>query len=442
MTSRKLVKQTKKQLLRGLPKVKPRTEGLVFGEDGCLRLARTAMGWGVVAARDIEPYTLLLRERPLVAALFVDPSSTKSMDKLFRIGTFFPQAPSKEAALTIPMLIRGVTDEWLANFAGPISSKDESILRDVLKVVGEMSPQLLRPAYAKDTIRLAAKAYAVVRANSFSISTPIVGVDYASVLYDQTSLFNHSCCANATVFAQGRTDSLDHLAVSVERIPAGREIFVSYGHSWVCRVEYRRQSLRRIFGFDCGCQRCLREIKSQAGLGPIRCDPEVHRLNNRAFELQRAGRQKEAVILLADVLANRKEALAASDPDIRNQVIAFCVRHYFKWGSILGEASSLDLKHLSSCMDEADFEHSGVSTAAHLTAFGHLLRCARVAAESDPGDLEPYRDLVAAFRDAVACLDRVYGKGNYCLDADVALSAPFCAIYRVARTLVTMIVKE
>lgn len=92
-------------------------------------------------------------------------------------------------------------------------------------------------------------------------------------LYPLYSHINHSCQPNANaVDANGRMADLtgDHpqrkelslieVVVRYDSIPMGAEITVSYiSPEWP--GDLRRDTLRRDYGFDCRCERCLADLK-------------------------------------------------------------------------------------------------------------------------------------------------------------------------------------
>ena len=450
-----LEKMTKRLLSRGLPKVMPRKEGGAPPAGHLLRLTKSpTMGWTVVTTRDIEPGTVLLRESPLVAALYVNLEAVPELLPLARIAVGLPDVSTKYGSLVAPMLLRGVTDDWLGNFCGVPVTENEGGLATILSELKKRKSVLGSDRYLPQTTRLAIRALEVVKANSFVLTSPIAGIEFASALYDFSSLFNHSCSPNVLAFNDGGKSNMDLVVVATAHIPKGREVFLTYGNALVLNVDIRRVGIERIFGFLCKCQRCEAELatfsKSSPPPPPFRCRPDILKMFQKAISFMDRGLFQEGFVVLADVLKNHKKALCSSetDPNIRLQIVVGCVRGCLKWGWLEGDRrlEEEDLAFLRHELDSASdgFKVGGLSISLHAVAYSHLLECMEACFSintRDGGRATPatVRKIVNCQQRAMDALSTLHGKAEYYTDVDLALSQPFQRIMRIVRRCVKIV---
>lgn len=132
----------------------------------------------------------------------------------------------------------------------------------------------------------------VVRANSFEIGLPsranisanaaagttagdpihkhtVLNDDGSSTvmhlaIFPDAARLNHACSPNAMYYLV--PDTLTHVVHATRDIAVGEEITVSY-IGVMQGIDSRRRMLREGFGFECGCERCLREEKGTHGMG-------------------------------------------------------------------------------------------------------------------------------------------------------------------------------
>jgi len=442
-----------------LPAVAVRQEGLIFGEDGCLKLVRTAtMGWGVVTTKDVAKGTIVLREPPLASALMVNPDTTKNLQSLLKFAGYIPKAETIYSGLVIPMMLRGLTKEWLDNFiCMPIRNWDKfmvSALVDIVKVV-----KLANPSLSTGKIRnLATQALGVAKANTFMNTSPITGVFYATSLYDKTSLFNHSCEANAMEFNNGSVDNLDISVLSKQAIAKGSEVFICYGNARVIKVRYRRDSLKRTFDFTCECHRCLKEMavaEIEPEIQVIRCHKIIWEIYGKAVALSGAGKTQAAYNLYCDMITQHRKDFEVADLDIRILSAYNCTLLYFQWGSYAtSRRLSLEsLKYLTKVIRHGVeyYKSAGIGTcqlmiamSLTLDAIRHrlvLLETIRLkAALSQDGvggvssrfDEPPPEMLyfLEATQKMIFAYDQLYGHIHYKFDMDMELSYCFEGMMR------------
>ncbi len=437
----------RKLLSRPLPALVPRKEGVIFGEGDCLRLVRTSsMGWGVVATRAIEVGTLLLREAPLASSLVVDPAHVPSLRPLLKVASHFPDTVTIHSALVTPMMIRGVTEAWLNNFVSmPVENWDEEMKRsseDVMDMLWKckcMREKLEDPDRLHTIRKLVDHALAVVKANAFLNSTPVVGTFYATGLYDKCTLINHSCRANAMDFSDGSTDNLDLLVVAKQPISEGSEVFISYGQSSVKHVTYRRLALMRAFDFECLCERCMEEISnsssSSSGAHTMQCETTVFEAYRKAAALTDAGKPLEAYNIYSWIVTKQRSNLDASSPNVRILIVLNCTLLHLKYGSFqgTGRAAPEHLAYLRAELFKGAEIFKGCGPAAVQLAV--LLGCLMKAAEVLTrlfDDQRPRR--IRAFVEAMARVEEacnlIYGDGNYAIAMDMALSHLFHRLTR------------
>lgn len=443
-------KMRRKLLWRRLPPVTPRKEGLVFGEGDCLCLVQTqSMGWGVVATRDIEEGTLLLREAPLASTLVIDPTQARSLQPFFNVASYFPGNTTLYTALVAPMIMRGVTEAWLDNFASrPRETWDDTMKKSAeesIKVLRQYRPKLLAKFRLGDLKKLIDRVLGVLKANCFLNTTPLTGIFYASSLYDMCTLFNHSCCANAMDFTTGAADNLDMLVVAKTKIPKGSQVFISYGQSKVKQVYYRRAALTETFAFDCQCGRCETEAAQLPGNSAdltIRCSPPLFELYQKATQLSTQGQALGAYDVYFEILTQHKNELDAAEPSIRSLVIGTFALLHLQWGGY-HKVRRLSLNHLAYLRTElckaADyFEGCGLASAQMCIALSQVfkvierrIRMADKISSSDTGtNVGPeVLAFLNAMEDVVAACEVLYGSTrNYDFTADTALSTLFSPI--------------
>ncbi len=443
-------KMRRKLLWRRLPPVTPRKEGLVFGEDDCLRLVQTeSMGWGVVATRDIEEGTLLLRESPLVSTLVIDPSQAHSLQPLFNVASYFPGNTTLYTALVAPMIMRGVTKPWLDNFVfRPRETWDGTMKKsaaETIKVLHRHRPKLLAAFRLGDLKKLIDHVLGVLKANSFLNTTPLTGIFYASSLYDLCSLFNHSCCANAMDYTTGAADNLDMLVVAKEKIPKGSQVFISYGQSKVKQVYYRCKALKETFAFDCQCERCEKE-SAQLPENPadlmIRCSPPLFALYQKATELSTQGNALGAYDVYLEILTQHKKQLDAAELSVRSLIIGTFALLHLQWGGY-HEVRCLSLDHLAYlrtelCKSADYFEGCGLASVQMCIVLSQVFkiieRRIRLANAISPSSgSTDHGEVVLAFLDAMedlgAACEVLYGSShNYAFSTDTALSTLFSPV--------------
>ena len=444
-------RRLKKRLNRTpLPPVEARREGLTFGKDGCLKLVRTLkMGWGVVTTRDMPRGALLLIEPPLASALVVNPSSTKNLQSLLKVAGFIPNAATIYSSLVIPMMIRGLTKEWLDNFiCMPIRKWDKltiSALVDIVKAV-----RLADPSLDIEKVRiLATQALGVTKSNTFMNTSPLTGIFYATSLYDKTCLFNHSCEPNAMVFNDGSIDNLDISVLTTQAIPEGSEVFVCYGNARVKKVAYRRESIKRTFDFSCECQRCLREVAVAAEdpeVQVIKCHQIIWDLYGKAVALSGAGKSQAAYNLYCDMITNHRKQFEVADPDIRILSAYNCTLLYFQWGCYETSSKlSLDsMKYLSQVVRDGVgyYKSAGFGTCQLMIALSSTLDAIRhrlillgiIRARGASGlaasrfDEAPPPEMVCfleATQKMIFAFDQLYGHDQYKFNMDLELSYSF-----------------
>ena len=439
----------KKLGYRALPPVTVHAEGSIFGEAGCLKLVRTAkMGLGVVTTKDVAAGTIILRESPLAAALMINPATTNKLHCLLKIAAYNPTAKTLYSSLATPMMLRGVTKEWLDNFVSvPAVTWDKQMITalvDVVKAVCQADPSL----DIGKTRALAAQALGVVKANAFMNTSPITGVLYATSLYNKTTFINHSCQANAIQYNDGSINNLDFIVLAKQAIPKGSEVFICYGNARVKKVVYRRDSLKRTFGFLCECQRCLKEV-AIAEIDPdsqnFSCDETLWETYNTAASLSAQGRTQAAYNIYCDMVMNQRKALEISDPDIRLLIAYNCSLLYFQWEDhprswVLSLES---LEYLGKEVAEATRYHkndgpvSNQFTAA-LSSVVEAVRCRLVLLETIRSNINPTKTgtsfdssppemmrFFLATQRMIAAYDQMYGHLNYKFDMDMELSHAF-----------------
>ncbi len=439
----------KKLGYRALPPVTVHQEGSIFGEAGCLKLVRTAkMGLGVVTTKDVAAGTIILRESPLAAALMINPATTNKLHCLLKIAAYNPTAKTLYSSLVTPMMFRGVTKEWLDNFVSvPTVTWDKqmiSALVDVVKAVHQKDPSL----DIGEIRALAAQALGVVKANAFMNTSPITGVLYATSLYNKTTFINHSCQANAIQYNDGSINTLDFIVLAKQAIPKGSEVFICYGNARVKKVVYRRDSLKRTFGFNCECERCLKEV-AIAEIDPdsqnFSCDEVLWETYNTAAALSAKGRTQAAYNIYCDMVMHQRKALEISDPDIRILIAYNCSLLYFQWESHpRSNVLTLEcLEYLGKEVAEGTRYHkndgpvSNQFTAA-LSSVMEAIRCRLVLLEVIRANVKPtgtgtsfdssppemMRFFLATQR-MISAYDRMYGHLNYKFDMDMELSHAF-----------------
>ncbi len=431
------MRRSKKLLSRGLPAIKPREEGIVFGIDGCLRLVRGPLGWAVMATRDLPASTLLIQERPLVAALFLDPDIVHP--KMHRIAAMFPGATTKNGVVVSSMLLRGVTEKWLSHFAStPCDESDAvDVVRDVAEILKKYRSTLIRPESASETLQRITRICEVLKANAFMVHTPVMNVEYAHGLYDRCSLFNHSCRANATAFNEGKVDSLDLLVSTVQDIPKGQEIFVSYGHGMIGDVRYRRAAIQNMVGFQCACQRCIEESKKLPNGGTaMSCPEDIFALFHKAQRLHGPDAYKN----YHELVKTWKEGIDGpnTDPKIRLHIVIGYTIGLFQWGQLKDGLAPEDVawlvKHLE--RNQHTFQLAGPSIALHIRVYIHLLAAVRqllliLRRDADKIDVPALADHVDK---AIKLLNFIYS-GRYDMSMDLETSTFFKRLVRTVEIL-------
>lgn len=96
--------------------------------------------------------------------------------------------------------------------------------------------------------------------NAFGIWSPITAEDeerefFGFGVYASASYFNHSCDPNIEKVRLGRS----YKFIASKDIALGEELCISYGIRNTDTVEQRRSCLSEWF-FNCGCQRCVKEL--------------------------------------------------------------------------------------------------------------------------------------------------------------------------------------
>lgn len=439
----------KKLGYRDLPPVTVHAEGSIFGEAGCLKLVRTAkMGLGVVTTKDVAAGTIMLRESPLAAALMINPATTNKLHCLLKIASYNPTAKTLYSSLVTPMMLRGVTKKWLDNFVSvPAVKWDKqmiSALVDVVKAVKQKDPSL----DIGEIRGLAAQALGVVKANAFMNTSPITGVLYATSLYNKTTFINHSCQANAIQYNDGSINNLDFIVLAKQTIPKGSEVFICYGNARVKKVVYRRDSLKRTFGFNCECERCLKEV-AIAEIDPdsqnFSCDEVLWKTYNTAAALSAKGRTQAAYNIYCDMITRQRKALEISDPDIRLLIAYNCSLLYFQWEDHpRSKVLSLDsLEYLGKEVTEATRYHKNDGPASNqfteaLSSVMEAVRCRLVLLEVIRANIKPTKTgtsfdtsppemmhFFLATQRMISAYDRMYGHLNYRFDMDMELSHAF-----------------
>lgn len=96
-----------------------------------------------------------------------------------------------------------------------------------------------------------------MKTNSFRFTSPTA----SGILFDPLlAMANHSCNPNASLDCVGRTVHLSAL----RDIEEGEQVFISYIDEDL-PVDERKAMLRERYFFDCGCERCAREMAEGEG---------------------------------------------------------------------------------------------------------------------------------------------------------------------------------
>jgi SET domain len=133
---------------------------------------------------------------------------------------------------------------------------------DVPSEVKQITPFLQQNLPAELQSLVSSTAYAFLSrhlTNSFGIWELPISADsenLGSAMYPSASYFNHSCEPNIIKVRQGRTI----LFVTSREVQNEEELCISYGHT-EREVEERREILKEVWGFDCNCVRCIKELK-------------------------------------------------------------------------------------------------------------------------------------------------------------------------------------
>ena len=349
-------------------------------------------------------------------------------------------------------MLRGLTKEWLDNFTCmPIKKWDKLMLSALVDIVKAV--KLANPNLDIEKIRiLATQALGVAKANTFMNTSPLTGIFYGTSLHDKTSLFNHSCNSNAMEFNDGSTDNLDISVISKRAISKGSEVFLCYGSSRVKKVNYRRDSLKRTFGFTCECERCLKEV-AVAELEPeiptIFCHKIIWDTYSKAVDLSGAGKTQAAYNLYCDMITKHKKEFDVADADIRILAAYNCTLLYFQWGSYdkSNKLSLLDLKYLVEIVTEgvSYYGDSGIGScqlmialSLTLDAIRHrliLLETIRIKAAAGDSSVtesgqfdEPPPEMLCfleATQKMIFAFDQLYGHDHYKFNMDTELSFSF-----------------
>ena len=117
----------------------------------------------------------------------------------------------------------------------------------------------------------------LVTRNAFKVTPPIK----AMVSRDQwlghllftgaVVRMNHSCEPNCGYFYRRKVcgGPLNIVVYVLRDIQDGEELTISYisgGNFFDAEVRHRRDEIKRLFGFTCQCQRCMRESRDDAGV--------------------------------------------------------------------------------------------------------------------------------------------------------------------------------
>jgi len=175
-------------------------------------------GLGTYTHKNIPKGTVIIRERP---HLLDEPYDDKYKFKLIRY------------------LLNTHRDDFLNLVPHSLDETTNIDYRDLEANHREFFPEL-----DQDTMRL---YYYKIMRNWFRFDEKGVILFYATKL-------NHSCESNVRYFKRG-----NNMCFETKRdIKAGEELFDSYISCFDCKEERQRQ-LKRRYGFDCMCKKCLTE---------------------------------------------------------------------------------------------------------------------------------------------------------------------------------------
>ncbi|CZR65175.1 uncharacterized protein PAC_15075 [Phialocephala subalpina] len=164
-------------------------------------------GFGTIATQEIKPYTLIFSESPVGIAQY------NPLDR-------YQEQVSIAAAHSAMSFGQKAGFDSLHEGVRPFSTKEMRIWN----------------------------------ANCFMYDS--VGSNSTSAVFLDMSRINHSCIPNAEYDANFSKNRM--VLFSTQRIRAGEEVTINYGHEYMLKAaEERNAHLRYIYGFTCTCKACV-----------------------------------------------------------------------------------------------------------------------------------------------------------------------------------------
>jgi hypothetical protein len=153
------------------------------------------------------------------------------------------------------------------------------------------------------------------------ISNGFRSPDGSSLLLQDASLFNHSCRPNAAIGNPGGTKAQVR---AIRDVKEGQEVCICYDSSvfWL-PAEKRRWELKRRWGFECGCPRCVKgsDDEVEGKMTRIKSSADQDKVEMTSAELDRSDALVDHALIeragldhkaLMDAAAATKSALMAA----------------------------------------------------------------------------------------------------------------------------------